>query len=257
MIRREPPGLAGMYGRAAVLAGRAEAERTRARTQAQMVMHRYDRDQQVQLAMLRMRNDNEMIRFREDMDLLTRKRAQAFTLEQIETRARMDSAREERDRQQNLDELKQGLKAINEYPYMTDEEKTEAAYKFRMRKQYDYTVPTEREPTGITEPGLARGVKFLSQYGERFPYGEEAPWYKPFAPEPTEEETLMKEYYERLVREGLGAEVSPIAGMERGYQVPAKVSPGMYQMNQIIERGGRKYRVVGFDDDGMPLVELL
>lgn len=250
-IRREPAGLAGMYGRAAVLAGRGAA----ARTQAQAVMRRYDRDQQVQLAMQGMKNANEMARFREDMKLLTAKRAQAFQLEQIETRARMDSAREERDRQQLQDELKQGLKAIQEYPYMTDEEKAEASYKFKMRKQYGYTVPTEREPRGITEPGLARGVKFLTQYGERFPYGEEPPWYKPFAPEPMEEETLMKEYYERLVREGLGAEVSPIAGMERGYQVPAKVSPGMYQLNQIIERAGRKYRVVGFDDDGMPLVD--
>lgn len=249
-IRREPKGFPRMYGQAAVLAGQAAA----ARTQAQMVMRRYDRDQQVQLAMLRMRNNNEMTRFREDMDLLTRKRAQAFQLEQIETRARMDSAREERDRQQNLDEIKQGLKAIQEYPYMTEEEKAEATYKFKMRKQYGYPVPTEREPRGITEPGLARGVKFLAKYGEDFPYGEEPPWYHPLAKEPTEEETLMKEYYERLIAEGLGKEVQPTTGIQRGYQVPAKVSPGMYQLNQIIERGGRKYRVVGFDDDGMPLV---
>jgi len=142
-IRREPAGLAGMYGRAAVLAGRGIA----ARTQAQNVMRRMDRAQDVQLAMLRMKNNNEMVRFREDMDLLTRKRAQAFQLEQIETRARMDSAREERDRQQNLDEIKQGIKAINEYPYMTDEEKAEAVYKFEMSKRYRYTVPTERVPS--------------------------------------------------------------------------------------------------------------
>jgi len=207
-IRIEPSGLSQMYGQAARLAGRGAA----ARTQAQMVMRQRDRDQQMQLAMQSMRNADEMARFREDMKLLTAKRAQAFQLEQIETRARMDSAREERDRQQLQDEIKQGLKAIQEYPYMTDEEKEEAAYKFTMKKHYGYTVPTERAPTGITEPSLARGVKFISKYGKDYPYGEEAPWYKPFAPEPTEEETLMKEYYERLVREGLGAEVEPITG---------------------------------------------
>ena len=136
-IKIEPTGLAGMYGKAAVLAGRATA----ARTQAKDVMRRYDRDQQVQLAMLRMRNNNDMIRFREDMDLLARKRAQAFTLEQIEMRARMNSAREERDRQQTADEIKQGLKAIQEYPYMTDEEKAKASLNFRTKKLGGYVTP--------------------------------------------------------------------------------------------------------------------
>ncbi len=142
-IRREAPGLALMYGEAARLAGKAVARREA----AERSMRQYDRGQQVQLALLRMRNNNEMIQFREEMDLRTRKEAQLFQLETIKTRANLDFAREERDRQQLQDEVKQGLKAINEYPYMSEEEKAEASYKFRMRKQYGYQVPTERAPT--------------------------------------------------------------------------------------------------------------
>ncbi len=143
-IRREAPGLALMYGEAAVLAGKAAA----AREAADRSMRQYDRGQQVQLALLRMSNDNEMIRFREEMDLQTRKEAQLFQLETIKTRASMDFAREEKDRQQLQDEIKQGLKAISEYPYMTDEEKAEAALNFRTKKLGGYVVPqriSERE----------------------------------------------------------------------------------------------------------------
>lgn len=154
-IRREPPGLAGMYGRAAVLAGQATARRQevvweyqRAERAAERSMRQYDRGQQVALAMLRMRNNNEMAIFREEMDLQTRKEAQLFQLETIKTRANLDFAREERDRQELQDEIKQGLKAINEYPYMSDEEKAEAALNFRMKKLGGYVAPpkiSERE----------------------------------------------------------------------------------------------------------------
>lgn len=150
-IRIEAPGLGGMYGRAAVLAGRGAARRQEeawkyqaAREAAERTMRQYDRGQQVQLALLRMNNANEMAVFREEMDLRTRKEAQLFQLETIKTRANLDFAREERDRQQLQDEVKQGLRAISEYPYMSDEEKAEASYKFQMRKQYGYTVPAER-----------------------------------------------------------------------------------------------------------------
>lgn len=136
-IRREDPGLGLMYGEAARLAGKTIA----AREAATRTMRQYDRGQQVQLAMLRMQNDNEMIRFREEMDLRTRKEAQLFQLEQIKTRANLDFAREEGDRQQLQDEVKQGLKAINEYPYMSDEEKAEAALNFRIKKLGGYTAP--------------------------------------------------------------------------------------------------------------------
>ncbi len=143
-IRREPSGLGQLYGQAAVLAGRATA----AREAAARSMRQYDRGQQIQLAMLRMRNNNEMIRFREEIDLQTRKEAQLFQLETIKTRANLDFAREERDRQQLQDEIKQGLKAISEYPYMSDEEKAEASLNFRTKKLGGYVAPqriSERE----------------------------------------------------------------------------------------------------------------
>lgn len=138
-IRREDPGLASLYGRAAVLAGRATA----AREQAQTTMRQYDRGQQVQLAMLRMSHDKEMERFRADMDLMTRKRAQMFRLEQIETNARINAAREQRDEQQLMDEIKQGIKAINEYPYYDEEEKAEAALNYRLKKLGGYVRPEQ------------------------------------------------------------------------------------------------------------------
>ncbi len=175
-IRREPVGLSQLYGQAAVLAGRAAAKREA----ADRSMRQYDRGQQVQLAMLRMRNNNEMIRFREEMDLRTRKESQLFQLETIKTRANLDFAREERDRQQLQDELKQGLKAINEYPYMTDEEKAEAALNFRTKKLGGYTAPeriSERERamqlmeslTGEPMGGVPADVSGLPVGGEASP----------------------------------------------------------------------------------------
>jgi len=181
-------GTPSMYAQAAQMVGEAQEAR---QTQA------------VELEKQRQTADIEMMQFREQLGIQAEQRSQQWELQKMEMRSQSDFALEERKRQilaerdlqkemKLQDEVEAGIKIIQSNNDLSDTQKPDAIYRFRMSK-LGYTVPRETgkldlsqygdmdltpdEPTGIaalrpTQPlkPVQGGIGGLGGGGMMYPY---------------------------------------------------------------------------------------
>jgi hypothetical protein len=203
-----------------------------------------------------MEHEKKMTAFRAQLDLQAAMRSQQWELEKMEIRSRLDFERSERERMRKLDDIDNALRQIDrevETGRITESQADVLRFNQEM-KRYGTAPPvslikppTPERPRRITPSEQMRAYELLQKEELREPT-----WWERMIPggkgELTEEELFYREMFEKTAR-GIptGTITTPAV------QAPAEA----YKIGQIIERGGAKYKVVGFDTDGMPLVELI
>lgn len=174
---------------------------------------------QKELAEFEYRLQIDRAKFNAAMGFEEEKRARLWDIEKMELRSRIDFEKAEKARTQEEAEYEAGVKIINE-SHMTDAQKADALYKLEIKHVAGYvpSVPREREEDPI--------------------------------------KALVRQKIQQMATpSGLGGVgVMGTPGMRLGQQVTAPAQPVQYQLGQTVSRGGRNYKVVGFDSDGEPLV---
>ena len=142
-------GSASMYAQAAQMVGEAQEAR---QTQA------------VELEKQRQTADIEMMQFREQLGIQAEQRSQQWELQKMEMRSQSDFALEERKRQilaerdlqkemKLQDEVEAGIKIIQSNNDLSDTQKPDAIYRFRMSK-LGYTVPRASDKLDLSHMDL-------------------------------------------------------------------------------------------------------
>jgi len=156
MIRVQPKGLSGLYGRLGYLAGRATAAQREAELAASFA-------QQIEQQQLSQQHQREMAQFEADLRLETEKRARLWEFEKTEIVSRTNFAREEQSRQRKLDSIDSAIQQLEKEELagrMSEKETYPLKLKYLMDK-FDLDVPTP-----------------LLQAAEKERYGVEPYWRK-------------------------------------------------------------------------------
>lgn len=217
-----------------------------------------ERAQDIKERAMQIAHDEQMFKFRAQLDLQAAMRSQEWEMEKMEVRSRLDFERSEKERIRKLDDVDNALRQIDrevEAGRITEVQAN--ALKFRQEmKKYGAAPPVSliQPPTEEREVSLAQqmsAIKYLRKEEFKEPTGWEKFLHETTfgaygKEELTEDEKFYREMFEQTARGIPSGTISSPA-----VQVPT----GAFKIGQEIERGGIKYKVVGFDTDGMPLVE--
>lgn len=236
-IKVQPKGMAGLYSRLGALAGQAEAARRAEENLRRMEMQLSQQE-----------HAREMATFNAQLRLQTEQRARMWELEKMDMRSRVDFEREEKNRQRKLDDrqaqtdaldraLKDGI--INEQDYNQAYLQVTTGVPMYTQAQITGRAADRPEKPEFGRTDVTAAIKYLQEISGKREKAEK--WYHPLAPDVTEEEVKAEEYYKSIIES-----ITPEADITKTYSI-----------GDIIERGGRRYKVVGYDTDGTPLVELL
>lgn len=244
-IKVRPKGLGSLYGKLGILAGKSAAARKEE-----------DRLQQMEMQLQRQEHIREMATFNAQLRLQTEQRARMWELEKMDMRSRIDFEREERNRQRKLDERQAQTDALDRAlrDGVIDEEDYNLAYlqitsgipvysQAQIAQRQVYTQEQIAKRAGV-KPEFGRtdvvaAMKGLQEIGEKREKGKYI--WNILAPDITEEDIKAEEYYKSIIES-----VTPEADIAKTYSI-----------GDTIERGGKRYKVVGYDTDGTPLVELI
>lgn len=190
------------------------------------------------------------------IDLQMQERAKLWEIEKMEMASRVDFMRKERERERKIDSAESALHQLDKEIEAGRLDPNEMSVQ-NMITYYQMKKATAGEDVPI---GLVRqpreAVQRITPSQQLAAYRalqaeelQEPVWHEKLRPtwlggraELTEEERAYREIFERIAK-GTIAPVAP--------QVPEDA----FKIGQEIERGGRRYKIVGFDVDGMPLVE--
>lgn len=238
-IEIRQPGLTKLYGQLGRLAGEAE----RARQEEEQARREASEIRQIQLR-------REMAQREHQWNLERFDRSQAWDIEKMEIRSRMDFEREERERQEKLDELKNKEKAIRESNILSEDEKELWLAQLRTKlpvattalrqpsradqmatliQQMTGETAEELAPTGVPTPALN-----WSTIGGQLWAEIRGKWQKVERGSPEEE----------MIAGELAIQRQPTP------RVPTKRKVGDY-----VYKGGKTWIVTGFTPEGKTIVE--
>jgi hypothetical protein len=235
-IRIEQPGLAELYGKAGTIIGQAQ----RAKEREERASRRMEMLQEFELRKESERLSHQLaldrLRLGAQMQLEGQQRAMAWDIEKKEIASRLDFQRKEQARQKQLDQIDTSIEAIKKEKEAgrIDEATANRLILHQEISKAGIDIPPSliqpRQAQGMTErerladivgPGIARDLSLPDLKEE----AESLGYFSPAAIEQT----------------GLGSE-------DFGATVD-------YEIGQVIPVQGQNYQVVGFDEDGEPLVE--
>ncbi len=270
-IRKEQPGAAKAAAKTGLTIGkgkRAEEDRARGEREQARTQQRAAQQEARQAAMeweatkMRMRSEQD---FQQELaakqwDYEKFNRAKAWDIEKMEIASRNDFQQEEQDRSEKMAKTAAGLKAIDESNniYPTPEAKEKAKFDFRFKQEHGSYPPRqiqerqERAEFGIkpwwTDPEVADSPEAVAAREKAFRVPEDKPLSATRQVGEIEAQFELEGYTPQDLRElGLDPEDFPGIGEEGG----------QYTIGQVIPTPQGDMTVVGFDDDGEPLVELV
>jgi len=189
------------------------------------------------------------------IDLQMEERAKLWEIDKMELRSRLDFEREEKKRQQVLDQYEAIIKYIDDSDLFDEQQKEGLKFKAKMKvlnqnisgvdKILFPTTPKPRIPTPTQQVTAMKRLRTEEAY-------QEPSWLEKLLPGGKGE--LSPEILaERQIVEGIaaGKPSIPTGTITPALDTRTKTD---YQLGEIIIRGGKQYKVVGFDSDGMPLV---
>lgn len=212
----ESPEFAKLYGQAAIVYGQAQRAKEEYRVAQETASKLLDVKLQQDFAVFQNNLTLERMKFGEQLDFEKEKRSEIWDLEKMELRSRSDFAIQEQKRLQTLQEYDQGMKYIAE-------------------KIADGTLPPEK-----------RGELEFNLYMKKvmdinIPQTKTDPM-----------DLLLSQY----LQPPTGAPTAKSPAMKLGQPVIPQATPttSSYNVGQTINRGGKNYKVTGFDVDGTPFV---
>lgn len=194
-IEIQQPGLAGLYGAAAVISKREVEARRKQEEQARKEEIRMQQEFQRSTKMLDAQLDLEMY-----------ERSKRWEIDKMELRSRLDFEREEKERVRKLDDIDNALRQIDkevESGRMSEEQAQPLRFTYEMKKLgIDTPIslirpPTEEKITPTKRTDIDAAIKFLREYEEK--KRKAAKFYHPLAPEPTAEEEAAAEFYRGII----------------------------------------------------------
>lgn len=268
-----PKGEARAAAEAGKIIGKAEAKRQQQQIDAELASQKKAQEWELEKLALRSQQDfQHELRLRQ-INLEKEARAEEWEIEKMQRASLLDFEMEEKERLKKLEEITNSINAIQkeiDSGHTADDDPTIKARLTNLQLQYD-AVKTGTKPLtldklkstggkfGVTpwymNPQYANTPAAMAtrQRAEQVEKYSDRPWYLNPANINDPDAIAAQKEHGIFLSDTQRAEM--MSGTNVIDELLGRVEETDYSVGQTIVRAGKKWKIVGFDTDGEPLVE--